>query len=291
MQKLFDINLALGDFALRRKSPIITVKQSELSDLLKTTPGLSADEVEALFRNFSLFPRQRWNEDSPQGFKKRDWYPWAFRRGLSLLRRPFVRLNNDSDPRFILSPGLFFATLEYVLDGAHVGNFPDKYFASDAMCAWITDARHKNGNALEQETAAEFRKLGLLAKPSIQMTRFNASSVLGDVDTLAWDANRRRLFVVECKHLLRAGTIGEIGHQLNEFQKAVGGFIPKLLARREYLQNNLMEVSRVLEADVSNCVVDAAIVTNTIVPLQFMIGLPIRKEKIVPINALANLVK
>jgi hypothetical protein len=37
--------------------------------------------------------------------------------------------------------------------------------------------------------------------------------------------------------------------------------------------------------------VGAAIVTNTIVPLQFMTGLPIRKEKIVSIDQLANLLR
>lgn len=295
-QKLFDTNLALGDFALRKKSPILVARQSELSDFLKATPGLSVDEIESLFKHFSLFPRQRWDEYPPQGFNKEDWWPWRFRRRLSLLRRPFVRLDNDSDPRLILSPGLFFDTLEYVLDGALDGNFQDKYFASDAMRAWIAETGNRKGDAFEQEVAAEFRKLGLKAEASIQMTAFNTSQILGDmdlgnVDVLAWSAERNRLFVVECKHLLMAKTIGEIANQLKEFQKEVDGHFAKHLKRCEYLRNHLAEVSRVLKTDVSNYVMDIVMVTNTIVPVQFMSGLPIRKEKIVPINALANLVK
>jgi hypothetical protein len=288
-QKLFDTDLALEDFALRKESPILTIKQSELFALLKDTPGLSSDEIESLFKHFSLFPRQRWDEKSPRGFERKEWYPWAFRRQLSLLRRPFVRLDNDPDPRIILSPGLFFAALGYVLEGALDGNFQDEYFASASMRAWITKTRAEKGNALEQNTAAKFRELGLQAEASIQMTAFKASSVLGDVDTLAFDAKRKRLFVVECKHLLMARTIGEIGHQLDGFQKAVKGDFPKHLARCEYLRNHLTEVSRFLHIDVSGCGVDAVIVTNTIVPLQFMSGLRIRKEKIVSVDELTKL--
>jgi hypothetical protein len=286
-QKMFELALALEDLAIQKGAPIFIISELELQIFFKTKLGFSHNEVNAISAQFILAPREKWDQFPPAGFEARDWYPWAFRRRLSLLRRPIIKLEIGENPKLILSPGLFFTALGYVLDGALEGNFSPKYFASDAMRSWLNTASNENGKAFEELVATEFEKLGLIVKASVPMTVFNAPKKLGDIDVMAICCRRKRVFIAECKRLQVAKTIGEIAEQLKRFQNQADGHFVKHLARGDYLKINLDAVSRFLNIDMVGYLIEPIIVTNTIVPIQFMDGLPIRKEKIFSLGQLA----
>jgi hypothetical protein len=87
-----------------------------------------------------------------------------------------------------------------------------------------------------------------------------------------------------------ARTIGEIGDQLRHFDEHVKGYFAKHKRRCSFLQAHRKDVSRVVGFDISGYRMESAIVTNTIVPLQFLNDLPFPKDKIVAVQQLSRLV-
>src|SRR5207249_88109 len=69
---------------------VLTRTNEELRRAL-ATQGLSAAKANLVLEHFSLRPRSRWDQ-TPTGFSSKDWYPWRYRRRLSLLARPFIQL-------------------------------------------------------------------------------------------------------------------------------------------------------------------------------------------------------
>ena len=62
-------------------------------------------------KSFVLSPRAQWNE-AAKPFRGKDWWPWRFRRRLSLMTRPIIALN---DREFLYAPGFCEDSFRYVV--------------------------------------------------------------------------------------------------------------------------------------------------------------------------------
>ena len=72
------------------------------------------------------------------------------------------------------------------------------------------------------------------------MAEFNLPSDvgdLGDIDVLAWDGSGRA-YMVECKNLRFAMTVGEIVDQLNRFRGEANDELGEHLKRYQWLGQN-----------------------------------------------------
>ena len=90
--RLAEVGVLLAEDAMARQSFIVTREATSLNEML-AQEGLTQSEIDGLWRSFVLRPRDRWNA-SQKPFKDKDWFPWRFRRRLSLMSRPLVDLGN-----------------------------------------------------------------------------------------------------------------------------------------------------------------------------------------------------
>jgi len=205
------------------------------------------------------------------------------------MARPVVLTGfNDDDPAFYAS-GLIHDGFANLVVGSHGGGFDVEFFTGAQMKAWIGAINNKRGHEFNEEVAEEFRKLGFQARASVQMTEFNVPSEmgdLGDIDVLAWNGSDKA-YIVECKKLRFAMTVGEIVDQLNRFRGEANDELAKHMKRFLWLGQHPDRLAKTIRC-YGRLELVPLLVTNTIVPMQFSQDLPIPSESIMPTGALSQ---
>lgn len=279
--RIAECNTALEDAARETKSAVMALKESEVAARLKAAFGIRREETDRFLQEFALHPRVKWDEPEPGAFRRRDWYPWRFRRRLSLYSRPLVRLPDGRDPTILFAAGLASEAFQYVLSGAYTGDLPAEYFLSRKMRAWIGGVNNERGHRFNREMAAHFEKAGWRSEASVKMTRFGAPGDLGDVDVLAWDPTLRSVLVIECKRLQMARTIGEIVEQLKRFKGETEDELGVHLRRFDWLRDHLDAVRSFTGMSTQPDSVEVVLLTNTTIPTRYLPQTSIRKRNII----------
>jgi hypothetical protein len=286
LQQLVLIGEVLEERAVNKQKIVDDITLKDMEHLLVSRAGLTSAHVDAFVRNFCFAPRERW-DFAPIGFVDKDWFPWRFRRRLSLMARPIVRTGlAEHDPLFY-APGLVRDGFANLVVGSHSGGFNAEYFASVRMRAWIGAINNKKGHEFNEQVAEEFRKLNFQARASVQMAEFNVAHEmgdLGDIDVLAWSTSGP-VYIVECKNLRFAMTVGEIADQLKRFRGEANDDLKKHMKRCQWLDQNLDRLAKIIARD-GSLKIKPLLVSNTIVPMQFSRDLPIPAEDILSIRAL-----
>jgi hypothetical protein len=264
---------------------VISRTNEQLKVSLETKGGLSAKKAESLLKNFGLWPRTSWDR-TPAGFSAKDWYPWRYRRRLSLLARPLVRLGESATDTVVFAPGLVRDCIELLMIRLLSGRLPAEGFQSLAMRSWIGEITRRRGHEFEQEVGAEMRTSRFQALVSQAMTAFGADSSYGDIDVFAWRMGSQNIFAIECKRLRTAKTVAEIGEQLREFEGSEMDRLGRHVRRCHWLTEHPDCVQRVTKLPDAKLNIVPLLVTSTIVPMQFVKNLPLPPGQIVPFTQL-----
>lgn len=221
------------DLGVKRKAALLKLSRSELLEATVKHRTLSRDNVDALIDVLTLNRRSRWR-DIPEGYDERDRQPWRFRRRLSILRKPLIKVHDGGDPEFMVAPGILRDSLKYTLSGFYRGDFP-VWQLKKPMNVWAGRTRDKQGNQFTQSVAKRLSDLGWSVEVELQLTKLLRKRLdknYGDIDVLAWDPARQRLLVIECKDVQYKKTFGEISEQLADFRGEIGsGGKPDLLLK------------------------------------------------------------
>jgi hypothetical protein len=170
------------------------------------------------------------------------------------------------------------------------GRFPKEFFRSTEMQAFIGKTSNQRGHEFAQSVELVFVKSGFDAKLEVELTHFGAPKKLGlgDVDVIAWDCTSGRVYCVECKRLLPAGTVREVVQRLEEFRgdKHAKDSLGRHLRRIEWLNQNLSAVSKFTTIPVAVLNIIPLLVTSEIVPMQFYKQMNFPTEQVMPLSDL-----
>jgi hypothetical protein len=212
-----------------------------------------ADGIERLLNFLTLKGRPRWRDVS-EGFLKKDLFPWRFRRRLSVLRKPFVQLDDGEDPTLMVAPGMLRDSFGYTFRNYYAGDFP-RWQLTPKMKAWAGKARDKMGKTVSSEVAAHLKELGWQVETEVRITKLlgkGFDSDYGDIDVLAWKPELGRVLLVECKDVQHRKTEGEIAEQLLDFRGELDesgkpDLLLKHLRRVELVKAHVPEVIKYLK--------------------------------------------
>ena len=207
--------------AIEKRKTVFSACQSEITEYCRKSEISSEEEALKALRVFSLKPRGNW-ASPPEGYTGRDIYPWLFRRRLSLLLKPYVKMNEDEDPLYIISPGISSDALIYTLRIYLDGNIEAERCHSSEMKKWIGNETNRRGHNFNKTVAKELETLGYKAKADVDISSIVSKQDLdknyGDIDVLAWSTDEAKIYLIECKDLYYAKTTKEIAEQLTEFK-------------------------------------------------------------------------
>jgi len=216
-----DIIDVLEDKGIKENAAIFTMKKSVYLELL-SSEGISEDIAKKFLDQFSLSPRSRWDKP-PNGFRPKDIFPWRYGRRLSFVTRPILKTDDSDDPLLIIAPNALRTGFSYVSRGAYYGEFEQDFFRTTEMRdAWWGKA--SEGHTFNAEVAKTLSEAGWQVCENIGLPELlnrkdrKIEGDFGDVDVLAWQADRKDILVVECKDLSFAGNYSEIAALLSDYQ-------------------------------------------------------------------------
>ena len=270
--KLLD---TLDELGLARESAVFAIDGESLIDALAQAVG--NQRAASFLDRFSLVHRDRWDR-TPSGFDAKDWYPWRFSRRLSLLSRPFVRLDHSDSPCYVVAPGLIRAGVHNSLRRALDGELPPDSFGSADMKGWIGTRSSEKGHDFNESVASLLRKDDWEVRCNIELPAAlnqKLNKDYGDVDVLAWKHGDQRILAVEAKDVGMARSEGEIARQLYEFRGELfeSGEPDRLLRhldRVSVLRQHLADLKRNLGLPEDAVLIDPWLVFSSPVPLQLV---------------------
>jgi hypothetical protein len=284
--RIADLLGFLEDDALQRDELIVCTTRSQFVDRLRGG-GFTPAEINAIFEAFVLRHRAQW-DSTPPAFRKEDWYPWRFSRRLSLFSRPLICCGELPSDAFVYAPGFVTEAMRAILSRLYSAVFPKEYYHSDEMRAWADAQTLRNGAAFETRVKEDLAALGWNARAGVKMTELGANKSYGNVDVLAWNASTGVILVTECKHLREARTIGEICEKLRNFRGEEQDDLHAHLRRFEWLCSNQSQLARITTIPAANQRLIPILVTNALVPMQFVNDLPLPPQLILPVRELAT---
>lgn len=256
---------------IKRQELVFSISEFELY-ALDGSKKLDESMVRDIIKTFSLSSRPKW-ECPPDGFSRRDLYPWRFRRRLSLVSKPIIMID-DSPVRYLVAPGLVRAGIKKVIEYCHTGGYDAENFLQKPMRSWIGSAENKRGHAFNHEVAEQLKTLGWEVRSEIKLTRVLNQEIdrnYGDIDVLAW--KKGRVLIIECKSLELAMTISDIAHQLFEFRGEIDtdgkpDRMKKHLLRIEKLKKHSSNVAKFIKVK-GVLSIEGLLVFSRAVPMQF----------------------
>lgn len=242
--------------------------------------GLRAETAEAFVRSFALFTRESW-EQPPQGFAKRDIWPWRYSRRLSIMARPIVVWGTNVD-EVAFGIGTLVQSLFNLMTRAKEGQISQNFFSSRAMLTYLGEANNELGREFNQGVAQQMRRQGWYVREEVGMTELGASQMMGDVDVLAWKPGGE-VQVIECKRLQLARTVAEVAELCKRFRGEENDNLRKHVRRAEWIRNNPTSLRSIVGFRANPGRISDRIVTNVNVPMTYLDSLPIDSSKIGPL--------
>jgi len=77
---------------------------------------------------------------------------------MSLLRRPLLRINQGSEARFLVAPGIFRDAMALTLNGYYEGSFHSREMSSGKMHKWAGSVADERGKRFTQDVAELLQK-------------------------------------------------------------------------------------------------------------------------------------
>ena len=275
--RLADIATVLALDAREQQANIVVRSITSLLEIVRKA-GFSEAEVEGIVQHFLLPARPDWTKVSPP-FRGKDWWPWRYRRHLSMMTRPLVSLNNLE---VAYAPAFCDDSFRHVVMEAYTGASDTEYFASSKMRKYIGTANAERGLAFNKSAAAKFNELGWRVWTEVEMNRLHCpgEEASGDIDVIA--EKEGRVYLCECKDLSFARTITEVVEQLGRFHGKQGDELWKHLRRVKWVQRNASQLRYVIGREPSES--RSLLITSKVVPMQHSKAFP---EQVVPIDSLS----
>lgn len=259
------------DEAIKKHSAVITLTEDEIINLFNKK-NIKETVIKSYIDSLVLNERANW-ENIPTDYSITDILPWKFKRKLSLVSRPIIKINNN----FIIAPALIRSSLIYLLQNCYEGTFDSNRFNKNTlMSKWVGEKRNKVGHTFNKSVANEFRNIGFKSESDVKLTKIlnqKFDKDYGDIDVLAWDNKTNTVYLIECKDLDMAKTYGEISKQLYEFRGTLRkngkpDRLKKHLIRENVIKNHVDKLKKYVHLEgklkIINC-----LVFKTLVPLSF----------------------
>jgi hypothetical protein len=111
-----------------------------------------------------------------------------------------------------------------MLRNLYQGDFPPRQL-KPLMRAWTGKTADEQGRKFTGEVAGRLTELGWRTDTEVKITKLLRKGFdrdYGDVDVLAWNEEKGRILVIECKDVQYRKSFGEIAEQLSDFRGGIG---------------------------------------------------------------------
>ena len=265
----------LENSGIEREEPVMCLTLADFKNIGSDKQSLSPEVVTKLLDKMTLVGRLTWR-DVPDGFDNRDRQPWRYRRRLSAVRRPILKIGSGDAERYLVAPGMVRDFFAYLIANYMRGDFPPHQLGRK-MKSWAAREADARGTKFTKEVAATLQKLGWKTETEVKLTKILKRQLdrdYGDVDVLAWLPDEQRVLIIECKDVQFKKTYGEICEQLADFRGELRpngkpDYLRRHLDRMDVLKEHASEVASYLKLIHTNPIIESHLIFRNPVPMKY----------------------
>lgn len=272
---------AIFQIGINKSKLVFIIDEEELVESLESK-DISRTVLLKFLELFTLSERADWLT-APQGFNVNDIFPWKFRRRLSVVVRPILKLG----AKLIITPGLLMDGFEYLVISSLQASFDENFYSSKLMRSWIGGKRNVAGHKFNKDVATAFISRGWKAEAELKLTKLLNKKLdrdYGDIDVVAWNLDSGEILLIECKDLEFAKNQSEISKQIYEFRgmKRENGKPDRLLKHMERIRmvNNNIEALRDYIGVENEIIITPCLLFSRLVPIKFLISENLKMFKV-----------
>lgn len=257
--------LSLAGFESARSH--LKIPMSNLHDEINKEQNPFSEKEFKAGLNFLTLTKRGKVDEAPKGFDNFDISPWRFNRRLSILRRPFMVIENLSDPNnpwIYCGPRQVLHTRIYIAEQIQSGRLKVPEGGS-VVKALGKLAQHK-GDALVQRVLKSVKTDELDIHTEVWIGPKEVlydPKDLGDVDVLIIDKKTKTVYSLECKSIEPSRNVKEM---VEEVSKLMGsdsekGLIQRHVDRDTWLKNNKALLGKKFGIDLTDFEIKSFFVT------------------------------
>ena len=284
IEEVSQICNTLFSIACKKDDMAVETTVSEIIGTCKEN-NISHKAIMSFINSFSIFYRPKW-ENPPDGFNPRDISPFKYNRRLAFNVKPLLTSNTSNNSKVFYGIGNVYKAIHYILHQVMEGNFPAEFFKSIEMKTLYGKINEKKGEEFNNKVSNKLKNLGWNVRENIIMSQIKAPKKLGDIDVLAWKG--KQVLIVESKRLQTARNTNEIINSLQRFKGEKNDLLHKHINRVDWIKDNSHSIKEIVGFLPNKNDLKGVIVTNILIPSQYVDLLPIKNNPILQLEDLEN---
>ena len=265
--KLCELMGTLSLFAFQLPTSFAKIPMNSLLAEVNNFDEQFSEEEFKIGMDFLTLVKRKKVEDIPPGFDSIDISPWRFNRRLSLLRRPFMVIENPNDPKnpwIYWGPRQVLRTRSYMAEQMQSGRF--RVTDGGAVDKALGRIAGNKGDLLVQKVLKSIKSEDIEVHTSVWIgpnEDLYDPKDLGDVDVLIIHKGKKILYSLECKNMEPSRNIKEMVEELSKMMgsSCERGLIQKHMDRDTWLKNNLGLVGKKFGLDLTGYEVKSIFLT------------------------------
>lgn len=246
------------------------MNESELvKRLINELEETTESEVKLMLDYFSLEERASFFKP-PKGFENHDISPWRYNRGLSLLRKPVLRVKEGGNVDYIWGLRQVELASQQIVNLIQSGRFKCE---KDSAMSVVQGKMLGRKGTIFNETVFKFftdHVVDYFVQPEVPIK--DGDKDLGDVDVLVIDHSQNQIFLIECKKTAVAKNVkqlvDEIDHLFGSDNKK--GWLIKHEERLNWLRNNIDFLEQKFGLELKGYSIDAVVLSSEQIPTKFL---------------------
>ena len=286
MVEVKEFHTCLMDIGFEQKKACANLPLSKLKQAIREKVKHIADwtdtKITEAIQLYSLTPRERW-EAVPSDFLPSDIYPWRYNRRLSYTYRPLIigPLPKD-DPLVFWGPRNVEESCRLLFSNISNGRYKLHNNSSEKMESFLGHIRENLGKSFTSQVKKWFEtNTDWPVESEIfinQSSPLKAGLNLGDIDVLAIDHTRQRIYSIECKDINYGRNPREMASELERFiNESENGksWVEKHIKRDRWLKENTGKLSLIFKQNVSVYEVCSVFITSEELPAPYLTKMPL----------------
>ena len=275
-----DFVSVLISLAVDEGKDIVYISKSKLIDTLKDELEWSGEKSILAVENFSLSPREKW-EEPPEGYDETDINPWIYRRRLSYHLKPLI-IKEDHDETIIYGLRNVYSSCFNLMNLILKGLYKTDDKTSKKFKKFMGKMLNKKGKEFNEHVFKWFKenlesteKFDFKLWSNVKIDKIaKVEPKLGDIDVLLLDKDGKRLFSIECKDVESAKTPRQIAQEIEKFFNKKD-WIKKHQIRDEWIKNNLEALGEKIGHDLNDYNVFSIFIVSQELPTIYLKKTPI----------------
>lgn len=268
---------------LTEKSSLLKTNFISESALIDSKGEFQISDIKKTLELLTLEHRTTW-ETIPMGYYQHEIFPWRFKRRLSCLLKPILKISApEKENHYYIYKNTILRSTEYMFQNFMSSGFANELFNSKKMrafCGFVAENIGRNFELEVKEWFENFKKEKIKIFSGVEIGpnhRLKNSDNIGDIDLLLVNELRKEIIILELKAISGAKTPVEISSEIrNHFDNPDGKktSIQKHLIRYNWIKENLQYVVQELKIPNLKYKVYQTFITDASIPSSFLKTLP-----------------